>query len=44
MDNFKVVYKILHTLDKAADYDEPDLSGISAESLRMSKARWTMIW
>ena len=40
MDNFKAVYKILSTLEKAMDLSEFDLSQISAEKLGVSKERW----
>ncbi len=40
MDNFKAVYKILSTLEKAMDLPEFDLSQISAEKLGVSKERW----
>lgn len=40
MDNFKAVYKILSTLEKAMDYPEFDINLISAEKLGISKERW----
>ena len=40
MDNFKAVYKILSTLEKAMDLPEFDISIISAEKLGVSKERW----
>lgn len=43
MDNFKVIYRILRYLEKAMDYDEPDLSFISAEKFNLTEQRWTAI-
>lgn len=40
MDNFKAVYKILSTLEKAMDYPEFDINLISAEKLGISQERW----
>ncbi len=40
MDNFKAVYKILSTLEKAMDYPEFDASSISPEKLGVSEERW----
>jgi len=40
MDNFKAVYKILSTLEKAMDYSEFDMDRISAETLGVSQERW----
>lgn len=40
MDNFKAVYKILSTLEKAMDLPEFDLSQINAEKLGVSNERW----
>lgn len=40
MDNFKAVYKILSTLEKAMDYPEFDMSQIDHEALGVSKERW----
>ena len=40
MDNFKIVYKILSSLEKAVDYPEFDINLISAERLGISKHRW----
>lgn len=39
-DNFKFIYKILHTLEAAMDYSEFDISQISAERLGISQERW----
>ena len=39
-DNFKCIYKILKTFEKAMDYTEYDFSGISHEALGISKERW----
>ena len=40
MDNFKAVYKILSTLEKAMDLPEFDIHLISAEKLGISQERW----
>lgn len=39
-DNFKCIYKILKTLEKAMDYPEFDMSQINHEKLGTSKERW----
>ena len=43
MDNFKVIYKILKTLEKAMDVDEFDTGLISPEALGISQRRWCAI-
>lgn len=40
MDNFKAVYKILSTLEKAMDCPAFDVSQIDAEHLGVSQERW----
>lgn len=40
MDNFKAVYRILSTLEKAMDLPEFDISQISADVLGVSEQRW----
>lgn len=40
MDNFKAVYKILSTLEKAMDLPEFDIKMINAEKLGVSEERW----
>ena len=40
-DNFKCIYKILKTLEKAMDYSEFDTSQIDYHSLEVSKERWS---
>ena len=40
MDNFKAVYKILSTLEKAMDYPEFDIEQIGADALDVSIERW----
>lgn len=40
MDNFKAVYKILSTLEKAMDFPEFDIATIGHEKLGVSKERW----
>lgn len=41
MDNFTIIYKILHTLEKAMDYPEFDIRLISAESMKITPERWS---
>lgn len=43
MDNFKAIYRILRYLEKAMDYDEPDVERISADAVGMSNQRWMSI-
>lgn len=43
MDNFRVIYRILRYLEKAMDYDEPDMTCISAEALKLTDHRWLMV-
>lgn len=43
MDNFKVIYRILHYLEKAMDYDEVNIDFISASALKVTEQRWTAI-
>lgn len=40
MDNFKAVYRILSTLEKAMDLPEFDSSQIGPEKLGVSEERW----
>lgn len=40
MDNFKAVYKILSTLEKAMDIPEFDISQIGPEIIGVSEERW----
>lgn len=39
-DNFKIIYKILNTLEKALDFEEFDLKTISSDKLGISEARY----
>ena len=39
-DNFKCIYKILQTLEKALDYEKFDTNEICSERLGISKSRW----
>ena len=39
MDNFRIIYRILQTLEKAMDYEEFDYSLISAEQLSVTPER-----
>ena len=43
MDNFKAIYRILRYLEKAMDYDEPDIERISADAIGITSQRWTSI-
>ena len=40
MDNFKAVYRILSTLEKAMDLPDFDMSLIGPEKLGVSEERW----
>lgn len=40
MDNFKAVYRILSTLEKAMDLPEFDISQIGAKTLGVTEQRW----
>ena len=40
MDNFKAVYRILSTLEKAMDLPEFDVSQIGPDKLGVSEERW----
>ena len=39
-DNFKCIYKILKTLEKALDYESISLEEIGYEHLKISEIRW----
>lgn len=43
MDNFKIIYKILRTLERAMDLENFDKSCISKERLELTEARWNRI-
>ena len=43
MDNFRIIYKILHILERAMDLDEFNADEISPENLRISENRWVSI-
>jgi hypothetical protein len=43
MDNFKVIYKILKTLEKAMDCDEFDISLIAPAQYDITRERWIKI-
>lgn len=43
MENFKVIYRILRYLEKAMDYDEPDMDQISASALGLTDKRWASL-
>ena len=44
MDNFKVIYRILHYLEKAMDLDELDRSRLTPEALGVTERRWLALW
>lgn len=44
MDNFKAIYRILSTLEKAMDLPEFDVEQISAAALGISEERWMWDW
>lgn len=41
MDNFKIIYKILSSLEKSMDLESFPTECIAPEQLRISKERWT---
>lgn len=43
MDDFKIIYRILRTLQKSMDCEEFDRQQLSPEALEMSKPRWSRI-
>ncbi|MDR1774561.1 MAG: YjcQ family protein [Clostridioides sp.] len=43
MDNFKIIYKILKSIEHSMDYDEFDVNCISSETLMISYQRWNAI-
>lgn len=43
MDNFKIIYKILKSLEQALDYDEFDEESISPELLKVTEQRYNAI-
>lgn len=42
-NNFKIIYKILSTLEKAMEYEEFDVNRISYKQLDIPKALWVRI-
>ena len=42
-DNFRIIYKTLHILERAMDLDEFNADEISPENLRISENRWVSI-
>lgn len=42
-ENFRIIYRILRTLERAMDLDEFDFDTLSAEKLGISRARWAHI-
>lgn len=40
MDNFKILYQILRTMEAALDKEDLDLADISAERFHISENRW----
>lgn len=43
MDNFKVIYKILRTLEKNMGNEDFEIKAISAEMLKISYERWEQL-
>lgn len=43
MDNFKVIYKILRSLEKNMGNDEFDIKSVSAERMNISFERWEQL-
>lgn len=43
MDNFKIMYRILKTLESQMDFAEVDPTAISHEQLRISYERWEQL-
>lgn len=43
MDNFKIIYRILKSLEASLDFEETDVSAISPEKLGVTKARWEQL-
>lgn len=41
MDNFKIIYKILSTLEKSMDLEQCNIENISPERLKISEERWS---
>ena len=41
MDNFKIIYKILSTLEKSMDLEQCNNDSISHERLNISEERWS---
>lgn len=40
MDNFKIIFRILSTLEKSMDLDQCNIDSISPERLKVSEKRW----
>lgn len=43
MDNFKIIYKILKYLEQNLDYEETDITPISAVKLKITEQRWEQL-
>ncbi len=43
MNNFKIIYKILKTLDKNMGNEDFDIYSISAETLKISFSKWEQL-
>lgn len=43
MEDFRIIYRILHILQKAMDLEEFDRNSISAEALGLSVPKWSRI-
>lgn len=42
-ENFRIIYRILRTLERSMDVEEFDVKAISAEALGISQPRWHRI-
>jgi len=43
MDEFRIIYRILRSLEKSLDLEEPDMMAISAEYLGVSVPEWSRL-
>lgn len=42
MNNFNAIYKILQHLERMLDYEQPDMSAITPEALKLSENRYNI--
>lgn len=43
MDEFRIIYRILRSLEKSLDLEEPDMTAISAEYLGVPVPKWSRL-